>query len=759
MIGNNTYKGFRYVPKNEGDWSKERSYESLTVVQYQGNSYTSNICVPKGIEITDTKFWTQTANYNQQFENLRDTFNATTSETIKELNDFKSKQDNEFADLLQSHKDNVNSYVDEMSKELEAEREQLQQGGLNEVNSRIDELISKPINYSDVVGINNHITYSSNLTRDIEKIKSMGVSFIRFDVYWKDIEKIKGVYDFSDVLNYINILKGKFKPYIIISGGNPIYDMAYNYLFPYTIEQKVGYINFSKALAQFLKDNNCDNAFIEVFNEPANKSQYKFNQVNPVDYVNVVKSVYTEIKNISNNYTIVSQLNGGDYWIVKCLKNNITEYCDLISLHYYTNEAPEDVIIYYNKFRYYMDKYSVSKRDIILGETGYSVTPNWNSNGVKAVVTEEERSKYIPRLILLSIAFGIDKVNLYSAYCGETDNANVEDWFGILRFDGSDTQTSTELTTLYETLKDCSFTGVHTYTKDIVILQFIDTQNNIKYIGWSTSNRTFNVNGQLISLTDRATVINILSKTISREFVPNMTVDEPFHENLLVISDTTTKTINGVTFTYDNGTIKASGTPTNNVYLDIAHFSIEANKNYILTGCPENEPFSRNLCLFTNSIQGDIFEYGGGTLINNQTNEDIKVRFFINKDYGTVDFTINPMILKEFDVSDLFVEGRAKDNNHTLKFHPIVIDNSKNGSVLTKELKINGNSMLMFMWRDNLSCISFGTDGSGVINITNTTNLIGSSSDIVTISDNKAIISVPAWSIMNVTGGLLYNPQ
>lgn len=138
MIGSNIYKGFRYVPKNEGDWNKNKSYEALTVVQYQGNSYTSKICVPIGIEITDNKFWVQTANYNQQFETLRDTFNTTTSETIKALNDFKSKQDNEFADLLEQHKSNVNAYVDEMSANLEAEREELNKGGMTDLQNQIN---------------------------------------------------------------------------------------------------------------------------------------------------------------------------------------------------------------------------------------------------------------------------------------------------------------------------------------------------------------------------------------------------------------------------------------------------------------------------------------------------------------------------------------------------------------------------------------------------------------------------------------------
>ena len=62
------YKGLRYVPINKGDWdnTKNTEYESLTVVQYEGTSYTSNKIVPIGIDIKNEIFWTVTGDYNEQ---------------------------------------------------------------------------------------------------------------------------------------------------------------------------------------------------------------------------------------------------------------------------------------------------------------------------------------------------------------------------------------------------------------------------------------------------------------------------------------------------------------------------------------------------------------------------------------------------------------------------------------------------------------------------------------------------------------------
>lgn len=67
------YIGARYVPlfAEPIDWDNTRTYEPLTIVLYQGNSYTSRQHVPAGIEITDTRYWAETGNYNAQVEAYR----------------------------------------------------------------------------------------------------------------------------------------------------------------------------------------------------------------------------------------------------------------------------------------------------------------------------------------------------------------------------------------------------------------------------------------------------------------------------------------------------------------------------------------------------------------------------------------------------------------------------------------------------------------------------------------------------------------
>lgn len=77
VVGTRQYIGARYVPifgrKDETSiqWDNSAPYEPLTIVLYQGNSYTSRQYVPTGVDILNEEFWALTGNYNAQVEAYR----------------------------------------------------------------------------------------------------------------------------------------------------------------------------------------------------------------------------------------------------------------------------------------------------------------------------------------------------------------------------------------------------------------------------------------------------------------------------------------------------------------------------------------------------------------------------------------------------------------------------------------------------------------------------------------------------------------
>ena len=67
------YIGSRYVPMfaDPAEWNNKRTYEPLTIVLNEGNSYTSRQFVPVGIDISNDDYWAETGNYNAQVEAYR----------------------------------------------------------------------------------------------------------------------------------------------------------------------------------------------------------------------------------------------------------------------------------------------------------------------------------------------------------------------------------------------------------------------------------------------------------------------------------------------------------------------------------------------------------------------------------------------------------------------------------------------------------------------------------------------------------------
>lgn len=94
---NRQYVGARYVPKIMGEWNKALQYEALSVVTYMGNSFTSKVPVPANVEINNTNYWVNTANYNAQVEEYRKVTLETkelANNTNTDLQTFKKNQTN-----------------------------------------------------------------------------------------------------------------------------------------------------------------------------------------------------------------------------------------------------------------------------------------------------------------------------------------------------------------------------------------------------------------------------------------------------------------------------------------------------------------------------------------------------------------------------------------------------------------------------------------------------------------------------------------
>lgn len=132
MKGYNTYIGARYVPIVMGNWNAETAYEPLSIVMYEGNSYTSRTFVPAGTPVSNETYWALTGNYNAQIEQyrqevaaLQDDVGANTS-SINEINNNLSSYDTRITNnansitALQGSLDTTNSNLNTTNSNVSA---------------------------------------------------------------------------------------------------------------------------------------------------------------------------------------------------------------------------------------------------------------------------------------------------------------------------------------------------------------------------------------------------------------------------------------------------------------------------------------------------------------------------------------------------------------------------------------------------------------------------------------------------------------
>lgn len=105
VVGTRQYIGARYVPifgrkGEEGiDWDGGAApYDPLTIVLYQGNSFTSRTYVPAGVDITDTAYWVQTGLYDAQVEAYREEVR----QVVEDMGELRTETDEAMGALQES---------------------------------------------------------------------------------------------------------------------------------------------------------------------------------------------------------------------------------------------------------------------------------------------------------------------------------------------------------------------------------------------------------------------------------------------------------------------------------------------------------------------------------------------------------------------------------------------------------------------------------------------------------------------------------
>jgi len=264
----------------------------------------------------------------------------------------------------------------------------------------------------------------------LELIRRMGAAWIRDELYWSNIEREKGKFEFPEYYDAYMKAAGKLgiRPLIIFNYANRHYDKG---LAPHTDEGRKA---FARYCVELMKRYGQICRHWEVWNEP--NIGFWQPKPNPEDYTNLLKTVYETVKSVDPQAIVVGVCTAGtDFkFIEEVLKRGGGKFMDAISVHPYRYpRSPEatDFVGEMKRLKELLDKYGAGHLKVWLTEFGYPThitggTPQWLS------------AAYIVRTFLwaLTLPF-IERLFVYDFQDDGEDPTYNEHNFGLIRFDSS----------------------------------------------------------------------------------------------------------------------------------------------------------------------------------------------------------------------------------------------------------------------------------------------------------------------------------
>ena len=266
--------------------------------------------------------------------------------------------------------------------------------------------------------------------RTIDLMKNAGITIIRDEMYWSNVEKEKGKPVIPDdwKKNVDYTLSQGIEILIILNYTNVFYD---NGDAPTSKEGLEGFTDYCKFILTEFKGKI---KYYEIWNEP-NTDGFWRPHTDPVAYTNLLKKAYTACKSVDPDVTIIgiscSQIELD--FIKTIYENGGYDYMDAVSVHPYTTPRSNDEAGTWDKLEelYLLGQEYGPPKNIWITEFGYPTQ-------IEGGVSEEYQAAMISQTYLRAFTVPyLEKVFVYWFGPDGKDRSWAEDNFGLVRNDWS----------------------------------------------------------------------------------------------------------------------------------------------------------------------------------------------------------------------------------------------------------------------------------------------------------------------------------
>jgi len=251
---------------------------------------------------------------------------------------------------------------------------------------------------------------------------ALGITAIRNDAFWDEVELSPGNYDFDTVYStpFRAFEAAGIEPLVISNGPNPLYDRGQT---PSSGGALAAYARYSQALVQ-----QYTLPAVEIFNE---LNSTRFNNsacgAGADCYLPILRAAYTAVKATHPDTLIVGPANANqdDPYLTELYRIGGLDYLDVVSYHPYT-ATPEGFVSDIQQAQARLREYNNGQpKRLWLTEFG------WTSPG--AADSELTLAKYLIRSETIALANGVERLYWYDLVNDELDVNDHEGNFGLFR--------------------------------------------------------------------------------------------------------------------------------------------------------------------------------------------------------------------------------------------------------------------------------------------------------------------------------------
>lgn len=260
------------------------------------------------------------------------------------------------------------------------------------------------------LGVNIHFIAPGRAEElDLDMIAYAGFSLVRMDLFWHEVERSAGSYDFSGYSALTSELKKRgLRPLYILDYGNPLYE---NGLPPRTDSGVAAFATYAKRCAEAFGDY----AIYEIWNEP-NIPVFWKPMPNASDYARLARAAIQGIREVCERCTVLAPATSGvdTDFIARVSMLGVFEHVDAVSVHPYRNAPPETALNDLENLRKL-----VNGKAIAVSEWGY---PTGGGYGNRVDVVKQ--AQYVVRVYLVSL---LERAPITIIYDWKDDGLSLED--------------------------------------------------------------------------------------------------------------------------------------------------------------------------------------------------------------------------------------------------------------------------------------------------------------------------------------------